>query len=67
MFGSRYGHPAPPAEDFHVYLLDADGKTLKDFTFPYKTFLRGEPRWVTLKLDPTPLPARFFICLSFNP
>ncbi|MGB7161006.1 MAG: hypothetical protein WBD40_23295 [Tepidisphaeraceae bacterium] len=68
VFGSRYGTPDPPAEDFHVFLLDGDGKTLKDFAFPYKTFLRGEPRWVTLKVDPTPLPpGKFFICLGFNP
>jgi hypothetical protein len=67
VFGSRYGTTDPPAEDFHLYLLDADGKTLKDFPFPYKTFLRGEPRWVMLKVDPTPLPKKFFICLSFNP
>src|SRR5688500_7922140 len=38
VFGSRYGYPQPPAEDFHVFLCDADGKQLKDFPFPYKNF-----------------------------
>ena len=70
IFGSRYGTPQPPAEDFHVWLCDADGKQLKEFKFPYKLFLRGDPRWVTLKLpDPAELPAegKFILCVGFNP
>src|SRR5688572_24153289 len=70
IFGSRYGTPQPPAEDFHVWLCDADGKQLKEFKFPYKIFLRGDPRWVTLKLpDPAELPAegKFILCVGFNP
>jgi RNA polymerase sigma-70 factor (ECF subfamily) len=71
IFGSRYGTPQPPAEDFHVWLCDADGKELKSFTFPYKLFLRGDPRWVTLKLpEPAALPKageKFIVCIGFNP
>jgi RNA polymerase sigma-70 factor (ECF subfamily) len=68
IYGSRYGTPQPPAEDFHVYVCDADGNQVADFAFPYKTFLRGEPRWVTLKIaDPPELPAEFFICVGFDP
>jgi RNA polymerase sigma-70 factor (ECF subfamily) len=71
IFGSRYGTPQPPAEDFSLYLCDADGKQLKEFKFPYKLFLRGDPRWVTLKLpDPVELPAaadKFILCVGFNP
>ena len=26
IYASRYGYPQPPAEDFHVYVLDKDQK-----------------------------------------
>jgi RNA polymerase sigma-70 factor (ECF subfamily) len=68
IFGSRYGTQQPPAEDFHVYLCDADGAQIKDFPFPYKSFLRGGDRWVTLKLPaPTEVPKNFILCVAFNP
>lgn len=68
IFGSRYGTQAPPAEDFHVYLCDSDGKQIKDFPFPYKNFLRGGDRWVTLKLpEAAEVPQKFILCVSFNP
>jgi hypothetical protein len=68
IYGSRYGAQAPPAEDFHVYLCDGDGKQIKDFPFPYKNFLRGGDRWVTLKLpEAAEVPAKFIICVNFNP
>jgi RNA polymerase sigma-70 factor (ECF subfamily) len=68
VFGSRYGAQQPPAEDFHVYLCDGDGKQIKDFPFAYKTFLRGGERWVTLKLpEATEVPKNFIVCVVFNP
>jgi hypothetical protein len=70
IFGSRYGTPQPPEEDFSVWLCDAEGKSIKEFKFPYKLFLRGDPKWVTLKLpEPAPLPAadKFILCAGFNP
>ena len=70
IFGSRYGTPQPPAEDFSVWLCDADGKPQKEFKFPYKLFLRGDPKWVTLKLpEPAALPpsGKFILCVGFNP
>ena len=69
IFGSRYGTPQPPEEDFSLWLCDADGKAIKEFKFPYKTFLRGDPKWVTLKLpEPADLPAgTFILCVGFNP
>ena len=70
IFGSRYGTPQPPAEDFHVWLCDADGKQLEEFKFPYKLFTRGDPKWVTLKLpEPAELPksGKFILCVAFNP
>ena len=68
IFGSRYGTQQPPAEDFHLFLCDSDGNQIKDFPFPYKTFLRGGERWVTLKLpEAIEVPKNFIVCVSFNP
>ncbi|MGB2819608.1 MAG: hypothetical protein WBF17_01400 [Phycisphaerae bacterium] len=65
--GSRYGHPRPPKEDFHVYLCDADFKQIADFPAPYARFARGEPRWVTVEVTPTQVPPKFIVCVGFNP
>ena len=67
IFGSRYGTPQPPKEDFHIFLCDADGKVIRDFAFPYRMLLRGDARWVTLKCEPTALPQQFILVASFNP
>ncbi len=70
IFGSRYGTPQPPAEEFSLWLCDAEGKAIKAFKFPYKLFELGDPRWVTLKLpEPAPLPAggKFILGVGFNP
>ena len=67
VYGSRYGSPQAPKEDFHVWLCDADFKAIADFTFPYASFGRAEPRWLTLTVTPTRVPADFIICMGFNP
>jgi RNA polymerase sigma-70 factor (ECF subfamily) len=67
IFGSRYGAPQPPAEDFVVYLCDGDGNPIHEFKFPYKNFLRGDAKWVMLKTEPIDVPREFFICVSFDP
>lgn len=67
IFGSRYGHPQPPQEDFHVYLLDEKQKILKDLPYPYATVERGQERWYTLPVPRVPVPERFFVALCFNP
>jgi len=67
VFGSRYGRPQPPKEDFHLWLCDKDFKTIADFPFPYATFARGDARWVTLAVKPTNVPAQFIICVGFSP
>lgn len=68
IFGSRYGAQQPPADDFHVFLCDSDGKQIKDIPFPYKSFLRGGDRWVVLKLpEPADVPKIFIVCVAFNP
>ncbi len=64
--GSRYGHPAPPKEDFHITLCDEKFNEIADFTFPYKQFQRGPQKWVKLRTKPTKVPAKFVICANFN-
>ena len=68
IYGSRYGEPEPPKEDFHVYLLDGDMKVIKEFGYPYATVRRtGEMHWYTLPMPPTEVPKQFFVAVSFNP
>jgi hypothetical protein len=38
-----------------------------DFPFPYKEIERGELRWYTLPVEPTKVPQRFTLALSFDP
>ncbi|MHC4744293.1 MAG: hypothetical protein ACYS8Z_20450 [Planctomycetota bacterium] len=67
IYGSRYGYPAPPKEDFHIWLCDSDFKTIADFPQPYAKFGRGDPRWVGSTLRPTNVPSEFIVCVGFNP
>jgi beta-lactamase regulating signal transducer with metallopeptidase domain len=67
IFASRYGYPQPPAEDFHVYILDKSQKLLHAFPFPYAAIERGDQRWYTLKLPATRVPKQFYVALAFNP
>jgi RNA polymerase sigma-70 factor (ECF subfamily) len=68
IYGSRYGYPKPPDEDFVVYILSED---MKDIVHtekaPYKLFERGENKWVEVKFKkPVEVPTPFGICLDFN-
>lgn len=67
LHGARYGYPQPPREDFHIYVCDANTKVLADHRISYATFKRGEPDWVTMKIPPTIVPAKFTICVGFDP
>ena len=67
IYGSRYGTPAPPKENFRVWLCDKDRKIVKEFEFPYSLFQRGEPKWVRLKTEFADLPQSFYLCVGFNP
>ncbi len=67
MFAQRYGHPTPPAEDFHVYVLDAERKLIEACSVPYGQIEWGSHRWHTLKLPPLKVPDEYYIALAFNP
>ncbi len=67
IYGSRYGRPRAPREDFHVWLCDADFKVIAEFSIPYAKFHRGAPKWVQLNVTPTKVPREFVVCAGFNP
>lgn len=67
IYGSRYGTPQPPQENFYVWIADEHQDVLETFEFPYGTIKRGEPKWYTLKTKPTKLPKQFYLCVGFNP
>jgi len=71
IFAARYGYPQPPAEDFHLYLLNDKFQILKDLPYPYGMIERitesGELRWYTLLTPSIEVPKRFYVALSFNP
>lgn len=67
IYGSRYGYPQAPKEDFHIWLCDKDFKVIADFPQSYAKFRRAEPRWVNIPVEPTNVPSEFIICVGFNP
>jgi len=67
IYASRYGHPEPPEEDFHVYLLDEDRRLIKDVPVPYAKIERGPMRWYTFAMPTTEVPKRFYVAFSFDP
>jgi len=67
IYASRYGHPEPPEEDFHLYLLNGEHQVLADLRFPYAMIERGDMRWYTLRRPSFELPEQFYVALDFNP
>lgn len=67
VYGQRYGHPKPPAEQFDVALCDDQMKPISVFKKPYATFSRDAMQWVRMETPPTRVPATFFVCLNFRP
>ena len=67
IYGARYGMPQAPDEDFRAWLCDEKGKSIREFKFPYRLFLRGNPSWIKLQTPPTRVPRRFILCVGFNP
>ena len=66
IYGSRYGTNQPPAENFHIWLCDVNQNVIKDFQLPYGTFKKGDPKWVKMRVETTPLPDQFYLCAGFN-
>jgi hypothetical protein len=70
IYAARYGHPQPPNDDFHVYLLDQDKKVLEQIAVPYRKIARpereGELHWYALEFPAVDVPEKFFVALWFN-
>jgi tetratricopeptide (TPR) repeat protein len=66
IYGSRYGMPQPPAENFRVWVTNSDNKRIAEFSLPYSKFERGQPAWVDLPVQPTAVPKEFFLFVDFN-
>jgi RNA polymerase sigma-70 factor (ECF subfamily) len=67
IYGSRYGAPQAPNEDFEVWLCDEEFNAVTSFKFPYAKFQRGRDQWITLAVTPTNVPKKFIVAVGFNP
>jgi hypothetical protein len=66
IYGAPYG-AAAPGETFHVWLCDEDFRAVADFPLPCSAVPRGEAKWTPLRVTPTRVPAKFIVCVGFNP
>lgn len=67
IYGSRYGYPRPPKENFHIWVCDEEFNVIEDFPFPYSRFTRERAKWVTFRVKSVEVPSTFVICAGFNP
>jgi hypothetical protein len=67
VYGSRYGAPQAPKEDFQVFVCDEEFNEIASFKFPYAKFQRGRDQWVALNVTPTNIPQKFIVGVGFNP
>ncbi len=67
VYGSRYGAPQAPKEDFDVWLCDEEFNEIASFKFAYAKFQRARDQWVTLNVTPTNVPRKFIVAIGFNP
>jgi len=66
LHGSRYGYPAPPSENFDIYVCDAQMNVLKEYQRAYSTFGRGDAKWVVMPLEPVLLTDKFYVLFHFH-
>jgi hypothetical protein len=67
IYGSRYGAPQPPKEDFEIHLCDEQNNKITSYKFPYSKFGRGDAKWVKFSVRPTNVPPQFIVNAAFNP
>lgn len=66
LYGTRYGTPRPPAEKFHIYLLDEKQKVLEHILVPYAKVQRGEMKWYTFEFPAIEVPEKFYVAFWFD-
>jgi RNA polymerase sigma-70 factor (ECF subfamily) len=67
LFGTRYGYPKAPNENFYIYITDPKMEKVCKIAKPYGTFARGKEKWTTIKITPVKVPEEFYICFVFDP
>jgi len=67
IYGSRYGYPQAPRENFKIYVCDIDMNAIDVVEAPYSRFQRGNWGWVFVDIPRVEVPDEFYICVSFNP
>jgi hypothetical protein len=67
IYGSRYGYPTAPAEDFQVTVSKKDGTQASIELVPYSTFERASDKWYTITFKkPIKIKGDFVIAVNFN-
>ncbi|MEW4530963.1 hypothetical protein [Maioricimonas sp. JC845] len=68
IFGSRYGYPQPPDEDFLVYFLSPDERTvLATRMAPYSLFERGDEKWGQAEFEqPVEVSGEVWVVVDFR-
>lgn len=66
MYGSRYGTPEPPKDNFQIFICDADFNVLKQIDEPYSKLTYDE-KWYKFDFEPVSVPEGFYVCIFFNP
>ena len=67
IYGSRYGYPQAPRENFKIHVCDVDMNVIEEVEAPYSRFQRGVWRWVFVDIPRVEVPDEFYICVNFNP
>jgi|GEM_PF-1709295 len=75
IYGSRYGYPQAPQEDWTFAVCGTDFKTVRAIRKPYSIFERASERWNKVDLPPLALPSYaegetpkdFWVNVAFNP
>jgi hypothetical protein len=67
LYGSRYGYPTAPNEDFTITISKKDGTQASTELVPYSTFERGNDAWVTIPFKkPAKIKGDFVVAVNFN-
>ena len=67
VYGSRYGSPKAPEEDFRVMVASEDLASRQEMGRPYKLFERGKEKWVRVNVEPVEVVGTFQVAVFFNP
>ncbi len=68
LHGCRFGSRVAPQSDFSIFLCDERFRVLREARAPYSRFPRTrEWKWERIEVEPTEVPAFFYIVACFDP